>query len=96
MGGLFGGLIGLFNVFGGCVLYLLIGKLAWKDHQTARWWRLAIGSLVIGSGLELGDFLLDFLSPPLWVLILFPLVLMIFVFGLEGIRRSIENRSLSN
>jgi hypothetical protein len=49
MGGMFGGLLGLLNLLGGGVLFLLIGTPALEpNNQVARWWRLIIGSLIIG------------------------------------------------
>lgn len=46
---MFGGLLGLLNLLGGGVLFLLIGKPAFKpDNQVARWCRLIIGCLIIG------------------------------------------------
>ena len=48
MGGLFGGLLGLFNFIGGGVLYALIGTEAWRDGEKARWARVLLGGVVLG------------------------------------------------
>lgn len=54
MGGIFGGLLGLFNVVGMVILWAFIGtKSARRQNQTARWWRLILGSLSLGAGLGL-------------------------------------------
>jgi hypothetical protein len=48
MKGIFGGIISLINIIGGCIIFLLIGERAWKESNTGRRWRLAYGSLCCG------------------------------------------------
>jgi hypothetical protein len=46
MKGLFGGILGLVNAFGGAVLTILIGRVAWRHG--ARWARIIVGSFALG------------------------------------------------
>ena|SRR5918912_1651197 len=100
MGGLFGGLLGLFSVIGGGLLYLLIGKAAWKDNQTASWWRVILGGIIVG--LILGFICVEIIISNLqydvpWFAFIPYTILGAFVIGiiaacLEGIRLSIERK----
>lgn len=47
MTGLLGGILFLVNIIGGSLLFLLIGRIAWKDSEGATWVRIITGSLVI-------------------------------------------------
>lgn len=44
----FGGILGFFNVIGGCVLYILVGSKAWGKTYKSRWWRVVFGGAVLG------------------------------------------------
>ncbi len=60
MGGLFGGLLGLVNLVGGLILYLLIGAKAWRENEKGRDARRRTGAIFIA--IPLGFILYVFLS----------------------------------
>ena len=49
MGGLFGGVLGAINFLGGVALYVLVGRVAWNENETATWIRTFVGSIVAGE-----------------------------------------------
>lgn len=49
MGGMFGGILSLVNAIGGCILYVLIGSIAWKDKKDARDFRIGMGGFALGT-----------------------------------------------
>ena len=49
MSGLLGSILEIVNVIGGIVLTILIGRIAWKDSEPARMFRLVFGSVLVGE-----------------------------------------------
>jgi hypothetical protein len=46
MGGATGGILKIFDYWGGVVIYLLVGNRAWNKTSTATLWRLVIVSSI--------------------------------------------------
>lgn len=57
MYGILGGLLELVNVLGGFVLWVLIGKAAWRTNKAGRWARVIAGGLPCGIALTIVYFL---------------------------------------
>jgi len=49
MGGIFGGLLTIIQFLGGCFLFLLVGKKAWRDTDNGDVSRTMFGGLVFGA-----------------------------------------------
>jgi SNF family Na+-dependent transporter len=86
---MFGGLLGLINFFGGLVLFVLIGNKAWDSSSTARHFRLAFGGIAVGLASTI--VFVIYLAPEGGggTLCLFPLIVVLCVFGLEILREKL-------
>lgn len=101
MGGIFGGVIELVNLLGGCFLYVLIGKKAWKETNSVRAYRIFFGGLICGA--VLGPVFYFMLLPTGFVVLadqeqalafcflLVPFVTIVCAFALEGIRKHLDD-----
>jgi hypothetical protein len=49
MGGMMGGLHWILDSLGGSLLFLLVGKLGWRNNFVGRWARLILGGAGIGA-----------------------------------------------
>lgn len=97
MSGLFGGILEFVNILGGVILYLLIGKKAWKHSNTTRYARLNFGGIFVGFVLATtlyfnGD--LDiFKKHEVFVpIVLIPFFVLVSVLCLEILRKKIDVR----
>ena len=48
MGGIFGGLLAVVQVVGGCLIYVLVGRKAWGTSEDANGLRALFGGVIIG------------------------------------------------
>ena len=96
MSGVLGGLLGLINIVGGAVLFILVGNKAWGKSDTARWLRLIFGGVSSGYGIGTTLFLnvsVDQYSTdwrPGVCFALIPFLSVMCILGLEGLRRVLK------
>lgn len=50
LSGSLGGVLGVVNIIGGLLLFLLVGKVAWRKTSGGRAARIFAGALVLGAG----------------------------------------------
>lgn len=91
MTGLFRGLLEIVNLLGGTVLFILVGSKAWAKSRTGRNFRLTFGGLVIGIVAAVVTYYqLRPMSDPSPICCV-PVGLIAAVFGLELIRKALED-----